>query len=168
LQVKPEAHLDLSHQQTVQVQPTLEQQRIAEASDAIYMRTYGGKGTVGESWAANYSALKMAGINAPHGNAADIKNIPGMTKLDRHEPLQTGDVVIIDKGLDGRMPFGGSFIVSAEGKAMSDHIAKIPDLEKYKQDVTIFRMVPPVTPPLYPHEPISKAEIKEWDIIHTH
>lgn len=93
----------------------------------------------GSSWKANRLVLEAAGIDAPRvPNAAAVEDIPGMQKLPPGEKAKPGDVYTT--GADAKHPNGYSFIVNAEGRAVSDHIAKFPDLNQYK-DVKHFRKV---------------------------
>ncbi|CAN5593177.1 hypothetical protein BH11CYA1_BH11CYA1_50340 [soil metagenome] len=91
----------------------------------------------GSSWKANRLALESVGIDAPHfKNAASVENIPGMDKLPAGQAPKAGDVYTT--GADANHPNGYSFIVNAEGRAVSDHMAKFPDLNQYT-DVKHFR-----------------------------
>jgi hypothetical protein len=109
--------------------------RIAESADQMAV----GMHPNGLSWAANWRALKAAGIDAPSGNATDIQAIPGMTKMPADSKLRPGDVVII--GATDTLRWGDSFIVTEDMKAASAGFHKIPNLTKYK-DVRIFRTEP--------------------------
>lgn len=109
--------------------------RLVEAADqrAVMMNSNG------SSWKANRLVLEAAGIDAPRvPNAAAVEDIPGMQKLPSGEKAKPGDVYTT--GADAKHPNGYSFIVNAEGRAVSDHIAKFPDLNQYK-DVKHFRKV---------------------------
>jgi hypothetical protein len=107
--------------------------RLVEAADqrAVMMDSHG------SSWKANRLALESVGIDAPRvKNAAAVEEIPGMNKLAAGEKPKPGDV--FTTGADAKHPNGYSFIVNAEGQAVSDHIAKFPDLSQYT-DVKHFR-----------------------------
>ncbi|MBA4076786.1 MAG: hypothetical protein C0508_17215 [Cyanobacteria bacterium PR.023] len=109
--------------------------RLVEAADqrAVMMNSNG------SSWKANRLVLEAAGIDAPRvPNAAAVEDIPGMQKLPPGEKPKPGDVYTT--GADAKHPNGYSFIVNAEGRAVSDHMAKFPDLNQYK-DVKHFRKV---------------------------
>lgn len=109
--------------------------RLVEAADqrAVMMNSHG------SSWKANRMVLEAAGIDAPRvASAAAVEDIPGMQKLPPGEKPKPGDVYTT--GADAKHPNGYSFIVNAEGRAVSDHMAKFPDLSQYT-DVKHFRKV---------------------------
>jgi hypothetical protein len=106
--------------------------RIAEAADHIAHRGY----PDGMSWKAVGDALRLGGIDAPHANAADIQAIPDTTRMPAGTKLQPGDIVVT--GATDRQPYGNSFVVNEDMKAVSNHISRIPDLTKLS-DVRIFR-----------------------------
>jgi len=140
VQKMPEAKIDngnLLHEkpQTQEDKLSAFTARLVEAADqkAVMMNSNG------SSWKANRMVLEAAGIDAPHvASAALVQEIPGMQKLPPGEKAKPGDVYTT--GADAKHPNGYSFIVNAEGRAVSDHIAKFPDLNQYK-DVKHFRKV---------------------------
>jgi hypothetical protein len=116
-------------------QAAKQQQSIADAAQGISKEGM----APGQSWKANRMALEKAGMtDVPHGNAADIKSIPHMSRMPDGTPLQPGDVVTMGKPA----PNGNSFIVgrdpeSSKNVALGTSEGKIPDLKG--KDVSIFR-----------------------------
>jgi hypothetical protein len=106
--------------------------RIAEAADHIAHSKYPDH----MSWKAVGDALRLGGIDAPRGNAADIQTIPDTTRMPAGTKLQPGDIVVT--GATDKQPYGNSFVVNEDMKAVSNHFSKIPDLTKVS-DVRIFR-----------------------------
>jgi hypothetical protein len=106
--------------------------RIAEAADHIAQSNY----PDGMSWKAVGDALRLGGIDAPRGNATDIHAIPDTTRMPAGTKLRPGDIVVT--GATDKQPFGNSFVVDEDMKAVSNHFRRIPDLTKVS-DVRIFR-----------------------------